>query len=80
VIHFFDSSSFFSLFWCPDAKGGEESIYLAILMLFIAFIWIWLVRLYLCMSWSCGHGFRKLLWCACKNLIMACMNLILSML
>jgi hypothetical protein len=32
-------------FWCLDAKGGEESIYLAIFVLFIIFIRIWLVRL-----------------------------------
>jgi hypothetical protein len=32
-------------FWCLDAKEREESIYLAISVMFIVFIWIWLVRL-----------------------------------
>jgi hypothetical protein len=27
-------------FWCLDAKVGEESIYLAILVSFIVFIWV----------------------------------------
>jgi hypothetical protein len=46
-------------FWSLDAKGGKESIYLTVLTSFIAFIWIWLVRLLLFMSWSCGHGFKN---------------------
>jgi hypothetical protein len=34
---------FFSLFWCLDAKGGED--YLSIYVFVHRCIWIWLVRL-----------------------------------
>jgi hypothetical protein len=74
VICFFELLLF--PFWCLDAKGGEESIYLCRVSFYLdlscrTLIYVWV-----------GHVdlFLKLLWCACKNLIMACMNLILSML
>jgi hypothetical protein len=28
------------------------------------------------MCWSCGHVSLKQFWCACKNVFMACMNLL----
>jgi hypothetical protein len=61
VIHFFEFLLFH--FWCLDAKGREEYIFLIVVYRFI-----WSLALYYVESvvWT---WILKLLWCACKNLI-----------
>jgi hypothetical protein len=49
VIHFFELLLF--PFWCLDAKGGEESMYLLVVNHFIGSLACIMLR------WSCGHGF-----------------------